>query len=597
MHSPEAEYSRLLEIYGKEQLRHQKICRVFTWLRAVSFTGILINIYFALSSDSPVPGFVMAAFFLLLLLVFVYLNTLYTRKLNNFNRLVQLCRAELSAINYQTGGFRSGHEFIDPDHLFSSDLDLFGEGSFFQYLNRTVTRMGTDHLVSWLREPATDAKEIRQRQEACRELSEHTGWRLSFQATAPEPGKEEESGNLQHWLGMKDLFRNHNRFLVLIRSGQLVMILLTIAVIAGLLPFSLLLMMGLVFLGITGFFIRRINEISSLFGKTYSLLSGYSGLIRKTRELSFQSPWMASRIELLISGDSSAARETEILGKLLERFDHRNNLLIGFFRNALFLTDLLLVIRMEIWRRKNAGNLIQWFDALGEIDAMISLSTLAFNNPSYAYPEISGESFCIRANSMGHPLIPEKERVCNPFEINNWQTMVVLTGANMAGKSTFLRTVGLNYLVAHTGAPVCASHFIFMPAHLVTSIRTNDSLIRHESYFYAELKKLRKIIEMLENGEQLFFLLDEVLKGTNSNDKLNGSIILLRKLLKLRTSGIIATHDVALGELETEFPGQVMNYCFEADLSGDQLSFDYQIRSGIAQNMTAQFLMKKMGIV
>lgn len=597
MHSPEAEYTRLLDQYRKEQIRHQKICRIFTWLRAVTFIGILINIYFALTSGSPVTGFIMTGFFLVLLLVFVFLNTRYSGKLNYFTRLVQLSEAELSALNHQTEEFRSGSEFIDPDHLFSSDLDLFGDGSFFQYLNRAVTRMGTDQLVSWLRDPGTESGDILQRQEACRELATHTEWRLSFMAIAPESGKEESSGNFKQWLGMHDLFRNHRVFLMLIRAGQVIMTLLTIFVIAGWLPFTLMLLMGLLFLGITGFFIRRINEISHLFGKTYSLLSVYSGLIRKTGEIHFQSGWMGKRINTLVSGDASAARETEELGKLLERFDHRNNLLIGFFRNALFLTDLLLVLRMEIWRRKNTGNLIRWFDALGEIDAMNSLATLAFNNPTYSYPEINEQSFYILAENLGHPMIPAKERVCNPFEINNWQTMIVLTGANMAGKSTFLRTVGLNFMLAHTGSPVCATRFIFRPAQLVTSIRTNDSLIRHESYFYAELKKLRKIIELLENGGQIFFLLDEVLKGTNSNDKLNGSIILLKKLLKLRTSGIIATHDVALGELETEFPGQILNYCFEADLSGDQLSFDYKIRPGVAQNMTAQFLMKKMGIV
>jgi len=173
----------------------------------------------------------------------------------------------------------------------------------------------------------------------------------------------------------------------------------------------------------------------------------------------------------------------------------------------------------------------------------------------------------------------------------------VLTGANMAGKSTFLRTVGLNHILAHTGAPVCAIEYSFTPVSLITSIRTNDSLIKHESYFYAELKKLKSIMDALNDGRELFILLDEVLKGTNSNDKLGGSIILLRRLIGKQVSGIIATHDIALGELDKEFPDNIHNYCFEADISEGGLSFNYRLRPGIAQNMTALFLMKQMGIV
>jgi DNA mismatch repair ATPase MutS len=234
---------------------------------------------------------------------------------------------------------------------------------------------------------------------------------------------------------------------------------------------------------------------------------------------------------------------------------------------------------------------------LGEIDALCSIATFACNNPGYAFPEPVKGDFILEAKELGHPLIPQNDRICNDFTLQGWRNIQILTGANMAGKSTFLRTIGLNMVLAHMGAPACASLFRFRPTILMSSIRTNDSLIKHESYFYAELKKLKNIIETLEQRQEVFILLDEVLKGTNSKDKLNGSITLVRKLLRFPMSGIIATHDLALGELENELPGNIHNCCFEADISDGQLSFDYKLRKGAAKNMTALFLMKKLNIV
>ena len=192
--------------------------------------------------------------------------------------------------------------------------------------------------------------------------------------------------------------------------------------------------------------------------------------------------------------------------------------------------------------------------------------------------------------------MPREQCVTNDAEIPQRPYFLIITGANMAGKSTYLRTIGCNYILACIGAPVCCSSLEIYPAHLMTSLRTSDSLVHNESYFFAELKRLQQILDRLKSGEEMFIILDEILKGTNSMDKQKGSLALVKQLLQLKTNGIIATHDLLLGDLKQHFPDEISNYCFEADIQNDELTFSYKLREGIAQNMNACFLMQKMGI-
>jgi DNA mismatch repair ATPase MutS len=238
----------------------------------------------------------------------------------------------------------------------------------------------------------------------------------------------------------------------------------------------------------------------------------------------------------------------------------------------------------------------QWFDALATFDALCSLAGFAFNHPDYIYPEIADKYFTISGEKLGHPLIPRQSCVRNDICIDRPPALLIITGANMAGKSTWLRTVGVNLLLAAIGAPVCADRLRVYPARLATSLRTSDSLAGSESYFFAELKRLKTIIDALKSGESLFIILDEILKGTNSVDKQKGSLALVRQFVSMNTCGIIATHDLALGSLADEFPGNVRNYRFEAEVCDDRLTFDYLLREGVACNMNASFLMTKMGI-
>jgi DNA mismatch repair ATPase MutS len=257
--------------------------------------------------------------------------------------------------------------------------------------------------------------------------------------------------------------------------------------------------------------------------------------------------------------------------------------------------DLLSLMRLENWKKQYGNNITQWIHAIGQLDAYCCMADFTCKHPEFVFPEIVNH-VVLEANELGHPLILPEKRVDNDFKIDKSGQINIITGANMAGKSTFLRTIGINLILAMTGMPVCAKQFNFSLVQLFSGMRTSDSLKENESYFYAELKRLKQIINELKSGKELFILLDEILKGTNSVDKAKGSWKFVEHLIKLNATGVIATHDLTLCELENKNHGKIKNKCFEVEISGEKIFFDYQLRNGITKNMNASLLMKQMGI-
>ena len=275
--------------------------------------------------------------------------------------------------------------------------------------------------------------------------------------------------------------------------------------------------------------------------------------------------------------------------------DTRLNIIIGVALNITFMFDHHIIRLLENWRTTNQEMLDSFFMVPAFFDSVISFSTLHFNHPAFCWPEIQDEG--LEARELGHPLIPPDKRVVNDFISGPEEHIFIITGANMAGKSTFLRTMGVNMILAGAGAPVCSSSFRFEPLSVITGMRTTDSLADSESYFFAELKRLKRIVDMLTKGNKILILLDEILKGTNSTDKHAGSVALVKKFAENNCLALIATHDLTLGNLAGEFPSSVKNQHFESYIRGDELRFDYLLKQGIAKNMNASFLMQKMGII
>jgi len=277
--------------------------------------------------------------------------------------------------------------------------------------------------------------------------------------------------------------------------------------------------------------------------------------------------------------------------------DENLNLIFSAIMNGLFMFNIHMLIAVEEWRLKYRNLIPGWFAVLAEFDALSGIAAFSFNNPEFVYPELSSGEYMLVAEKIGHPLIPVDTCVTNDFEIRGWKQFYIITGANMSGKSTFLRAVGTNYILAMVGAPVFAEKFIFTPIEIHSSIRTNDSLVKGESYFYAELKCLKAIIQELELGQRKLILLDEILKGTNSSDKQSGSIALIKQLLNYNVVGIFATHDITISNLINAYPDNIRNLCFEISIENDRMEIDYKLRPGVCKNLNASYLMKKMGIV
>jgi DNA mismatch repair ATPase MutS len=360
--------------------------------------------------------------------------------------------------------------------------------------------------------------------------------------------------------------------------------------------YRLLVLLFLLQLMIVGLKLRTTTRIHGLLSRQLDTFKKLNRLLEHIQREEFRASHLKDLKDHFYTGGHPAQKAVRQLSKILSAFDNRLNVLAGLMLNGFLLWDVQCLVRLENWKRRYRNHFPAWVDSLAEMDALISLATFHFNHPDFCFPEFTDEVI-LRTTAMGHPLIAGQERVCNDFLIPSEGSVVIITGANMAGKSTFLRSVGVNMVLAMTGAPVCAEAFSFRPLALFTSMRTSDSLHHHESYFYAELKRIKSIVDELLTGKKMLIILDEILKGTNSADKHRGSVAVLNRIMALKGTGIIATHDLELAHTAVKASGQIINQCFEIEIRGAEVFFDYRLRDGITQKMNASLLMQQMGIV
>lgn len=520
-----------------------------------------------------------------------------TNRKRYLEKAVKVCDDELAALDYDWSAFGTGNSFTDGEHLYSNDLDLFGEKSLFRMLDRTVTPDGSERLASEMKNHPLGKRNIDARAEAIKELSGMTGFRLDYRIKGLlNKGGLLDMEKLVEWGRSRSVFYT-NRIYRIIPATVLFLNILFVALamidyVSYTLPslfFSSAAVVSFVFSG-------KISKIQSAYDKRLKSLETYSLLLSMIEKADFKSSNLLGIKHSINTGGIPASFAIHRLNKLMNELDQRNNFLVYFILNGLFFWEMRQITRIEKWKTANASNLEAWIGAVADMDVYCSLATYAYNSPDNVYPEILDGDFIYEAKGLGHVMMKREKCVCNDLSINSSPYFIIITGANMAGKSTYLRTVGVNYLFACLGLPVYAEFMRLSPVRLVTSLRTTDSLMDNESYFFAELKRLKMIIDRLDSGEKLFIILDEILKGTNSTDKQKGSLALVSQLLGLGTNGIIATHDLMLGTLKERFPENISNFCFEADIKDNELAFSYKMREGVASNMNACFLMNKMGI-
>jgi hypothetical protein len=436
------------------------------------------------------------------------------------------------------------------------------------------------------------------RQEAIKELASKDKWRHEFMATGMKiPLEKDEISGLLRWIEERPLTVSSSLKKLLIFVLPVSACASLLLMITAILPYKIFVLIFLINLFFIAGGLKKINEIHNALTKKYNFLTSIKRLLLTFEKEIFVSP-VLNNIKSNTSGERASASDSiRELGRLIRSFDSRSNMLVGFVLNGLFLWDYQSVYRLEKWKSKYHTLFPLWLDMVGQVDAYISLGNYAYNNPDFAFPVKSDNLIVFSAKKLGHQLIDENKRVCNDFILGKKGTVCIISGANMAGKSTFLRTVAVNYILAMTGAPVCVSEMSFIPQKLFTSMRTIDSLSENESYFYAELKRLAMLKHRIEEGDPVFFILDEILKGTNSADKSAGSKLFLQRIIQNEGTGLIATHDTSLGNLESDWPGTIVNKCFEIEIDGENIRFDYKLQDGITQKMNAVFLMKQMGIL
>ncbi|QTD36666.1 DNA mismatch repair protein MutS [Polaribacter batillariae] len=528
------------------------------------------------------------------LLLFGFLVTKHVnlkRKRNILAEKIKINTVEVEVLNRNFCHLETGSAFINPAHFYSNDIDLFGNGSFFQYINRTKTKDGKGVLANCLTENNTAT--ILEKQEMLKELSGKVKWRQHFSALASLVATNSTSKAIVRWIsGYNSVFPKFLKTLQIIFTiASLVLIGL---VSFGLIPFTYIVIWFFVGLFITGRFVLKINHLYTEASKARDTFKQYYPLLNVIENEAFTSKILKEKQQTINSENKKASAIFKEFARILDTFDQRNNIIIAIFGNGLFLTEIYNVCKVEKWIFSYKHTVESWFEVVAFFDAKNSLANFAFNHPKFIFPEITSEKSVIKATNLGHPLLNVAKRIDNDFNINKEEFFIV-TGANMAGKSTFLRTVSLSIVMANCGLPVCAESFQYYPIKLITSMRTTDSLTEDESYFYSELKRLKFIVDEIED-EDYFIILDEILKGTNSKDKAIGSKKFVEKLTKSKSTGIIATHDVSLCTLEDEFFG-IKNYYFDAEINNNELHFDYKLKNGICKNMNASFLLKKMEIV
>lgn len=589
----ESYYSNIIIKYKGESDQLKKIIFWVGTIRLIIAIAAIVGAYILWENTSIVIASI-AIFFITFLALMKYHNRLFIKK-SYCEQQITNAQNELKGINYDFSAFDGAPEKTDAEHSFSLDLDLFGKRSFFQSINRTVTSFGKDTLANIFIYPFENKKDIIDQQKAVEELKQKTKLLSHFRAI----GQMSEADSLNS----KDFSASFKRPPILKNSilwKSMLYIIPLIHIVSGLLIYLDIIAGGyysiiyILTLGISVLPGKKVMQIKETFDEKSKVLDTYSKLFKIIEDENVQSHKLKN-IQSQLKGVANASYAINQLKS------YHNNLTVSYtfpvllLFNPYLLWNVRYAIKVEQWTEKYKLEIEQWFEAIAEFDMLVSIGTFAFNHPDYIYPEIA-DKFIFEGKALGHPMLHRDTCVRNDVNISKTPFFLVITGANMAGKSTYLRTIGINHTLACAGAPVCAESLAFYPCRLVTNLRTADSLADNESYFFAELKRLKMIIDRLQAGEELFIILDEILKGTNSEDKQKGSMALMKQLISLNGNGIIATHDLLLGNLEQEYPDNVKDYRFEADITNDQLTFSYKIREGVAQNMNACFLMKKMGI-
>ncbi|TAH00328.1 MAG: DNA mismatch repair protein MutS [Sphingobacteriales bacterium] len=578
--------------------RLKKTINTYSFLRLILFFIGVAGLFYTINYSAGLSiglGIIVFALFLFLVGKHAKLLSL----LNHQQHCATLLQNEIDILNGKQNIYCDGSQFFNSQHAYTSDLDIFGQKSLFAYLNRAHTNTGKLFIANWLQQAGTETK-IGERANALLELNENQNQNLNFRASLfslkPDVLTTLKS-KLKNQLPIALKFINTKKINFIITLLPL----LTFAILAIAIAFngifwsifSLQLVINFV---VYNLYIKPINTAHNIVSKTNSALKTVANLIKNLEEKEWQTPYIKQIVAELKNPDGNKTyTQIQQLSKITTNLDYRNNILVGIVLNLFFCWDLRVLKKLYHWEATSTNTVIQSFDVIAHFEALISLATLNHNHPNWVRPIIS-PGFSFDAQNMAHPLIAESKSVSNHFNFAQNPSTDIITGSNMAGKSTFLRTLGINMVLAFTGANVCANYFKTSVFTLVSYMRIIDSLDAETSTFKAEINRLKMILELTQSHPNTLVLIDEMLRGTNSKDKYEGSKALVEKLVSQQTSTLFATHDLQIAQLEQQYPTQIRNFNFDVKIDGDEMFFDYKIKTGECKTFNAAVLLKAIGL-
>ena len=589
----EAYQSRSLK-YSQELTQTKTQYNTISLLRLASILLFLILGYYYIKESKMV----LLAFSISFLIAFFLLMRWHTKlqfQIKMGEALRSINTNEIAYLENNQLPFENGEEFIDFHHPYAYDLDVFGNHSLFQNINRTATYIGKKTLAQQCVRLLPN-EEILRNQEAIKELADKLDWRQEFLALA----KISQDTKAAYETVLK-WSKNNSTPLSKISIGIAILSpILFLGFAVGywstsnavyLNVLSFIFVFNLAFLGR---FMKRMQLEMAHSSNIDTIIAHYGLLLQKIEKEDFRAEKLLHLQQQLTYKKENASVHLKQLASLFSSMDTIQNLITGVLFNGTFLFNLHIFKALILWKNQHAAVLENWLVVMGEFEMLNSLANVAYNNPDFTFPDLNAK-YEISFSNLSHPLLSKKNRVGNDIDFQP-QSFMILTGSNMSGKSTFLRSLGINMVLTGMGAAVCATKANVHPMPVLVSMRLSDSLSDSESYFFAEIKRLKQIRNELDH-RPAFVLLDEILRGTNSDDKRNGTIEVIKKVIAKNAIGAIATHDIEVCLTTKEFPDTLINKCFEVEIIDNDLHFDFILRDGICKNKSATFLMKKMGVI
>lgn len=586
------------DLFDQQQQGLEKISSKLSWVRTILFLSIISLVIYGLSVGNTAA--LMALIPIGAVFYFIVIrHGKIERELTLKQTLKDINLEEIKRIQLELHDFEKGEAYIEEDHPYQQDLDIFGRHSVYQLLCRCEMPDSKHMLGKWLSVPA-NLETIHQRQESARELSSKLEWRQSFQAnnrinlskkkkSNPHLSnkdilnwaeKDEPKSNTKLWRTMAYLMG-----VLLVLSGYLIFVEGVVYHII----YPVVAINGIIL--ITA--IKKLNAVAHGLDHAHYMIESYAQSLNLIEKESFESEHLKRLQNQLFGEKQSSTAAIQSLAKLSHRLSSRANMLYGLL-DGLFLLDVHLMGDLLDWKKNNHLKIQTWFEVVNEMECLLSIASLAHAHPEYKFPTMVDEPFYFKCEKIGHPLINSVEKVKNNYSIRGKGSVDIITGSNMSGKSTFQRTIALSMVMAQCGCPVDAERLEMGPVQVFTSMRTKDNLEEHTSSFYAELRRISLLLELTSQQTSTFFVLDEILKGTNSEDRHKGSIALVRKLTKKNAFGMVSTHDLELGKLATS---EVRNFSFNSKILNNEIIFDYTLTEGLCQSFNASKLMENMGIL